>query len=360
MSVSDNQLTAAVFIERIRSGSVAREFLVVASNGFLPVEQADLVAVLAFLSSYPDEEISSNARNALRDLPTRVLLSFAGSSDSPADQLDSLSRAVDDAEVLEAIIRNRVTSDETLRELAARVSVMLQEVIVVNQERILRAPEILDALLSNPQISPDVRRRANEVREEFFDKRQRAELDHTADELQHAFDEDLSPIADLLEQAAAVDATAADVAPKQLPEEETDPERVSAWTRILRMTVAERVQCAFRGGLTERSILIHDRNKLVCNAVIRSPRLTDSEVEAFAAMRNIEDDVLRIIGLSRQFTSKYNVMLNLVRNPKAPIGVVLPLINRLTLRDLKSLGSDRGVSETVRASARRLYTNRKN
>ena len=129
----------------------------------------------------------------------------------------------------------------------------------------------------------------------------------------------------------------------------------STWIRILRMTVGERVQAAFKGDKTTRTILIKDRNKLVCSAVIRSPRITESEVESYAGMRNIEEEVLRLIGMKRDWMAKYNVMLTLIRNPKAPIGVVLPLINRLTLRDLKNLSSDRGVPETVRSSSRKLF-----
>src|SRR5947208_10203103 len=37
----------------------------------------------------------------------------------------------------------------------------------------LRAPEILDALLANPQANADVRRRVAETREEFFEKKAR-------------------------------------------------------------------------------------------------------------------------------------------------------------------------------------------
>jgi hypothetical protein len=49
----------------------------------------------------------------------------------------------------------------------------VQEVIVINQARIIRAPQILDALLENPALTPDTRRRALETREEFFDKKAR-------------------------------------------------------------------------------------------------------------------------------------------------------------------------------------------
>ena len=40
------------------------------------------------------------------------------------------------------------------------------------------------------------------------------------------------------------------------------------------------------------------------------------------------------------------------------MGVVLPLINRLTLRDLKGLKDDKGVSEAVRSLARKMYLQR--
>jgi hypothetical protein len=48
-------------------------------------------------------------------------------------------------------------------------------------------------------------------------------------------------------------------------------------------------------------------------------------------------------------------MVTLCRNPKAPIGVVLPLINRLTLRDLKFLKDDKGVQQTVREMAKKAF-----
>jgi len=91
---------------------------------------------------------------------------------------------------------------------------------------------------------------------------------------------------------------------------------------------------------------------------MRNPRMTDSDAESIAGMRNVDDEVLRLITMRREFISKYGVILALARNPKTPIGVVLPLINRLTLRDLKGLKDDKGVSETVRSSARRLYQQR--
>jgi len=100
------------------------------------------------------------------------------------------------------------------------------------------------------------------------------------------------------------------------------------------------------------------RNKLICSAAMRNPRMNESEVESIAAMRNVDEEVLRLIGTRRDWTSKLPIINALVHNPKAPVGVVLPLINRLTLRDLKSLKDDKGVSEVVRTTARKLFVQR--
>jgi hypothetical protein len=83
--------------------------------------------------------------------------------------------------------------------------------------------------------------------------------------------------------------------------------------------------------------------------------MTQNEVESIAGMRNVEEEVLRIIGMRREWMLKYPIMLTLVRNPKAPVALVIPLINRLVLRDLKGLKDDKGVTEIVRATAKKFY-----
>jgi hypothetical protein len=115
------------------------------------------------------------------------------------------------------------------------------------------------------------------------------------------------------------------------------------------------VLLAFRGDKTVRSILIRERNRLICAATIRNPRMSDTEAEAIAGMRSIEEEVLRLISQRRDWMAKYPIFMALCRNPRTPVGVVLPLINRLTLRDLKGLKDDKGVSEVVRTSARKLF-----
>jgi len=359
-SVPGARLDAASLIQRIGEGQLPREFVIHAARGFLAMAQEDLVAVLAFLSNQPDEEVSGLARTSLSELPPRIVITFAQDVQSPTEQLAWLARATDEPAVIEAVLRNRSTSDDTTSELARQVMPSLQDIVVTNQERILRYPAILESLLANVYLSNDVRRRALEIREEFFDKIARLEAQRkdqeTRIEQEAAAEAEEQAIQDLLEQAVAIEGTPA--SEPNLPQV-TEPEQIQAFSRILKLNVSQRVRLAFKGDKTERSILIRERNKLVSTAVVRNPRLTENEVEAFASSRNLDDEVLRLISMNRQWMAKYPIMRAIIKNPKAPIGVVLRLINRLTLKDLQSLGKDRGVSEVVRRTAYKLVEKRR-
>jgi hypothetical protein len=359
-SAAPTELNAAVVIANIEGGAYPREMILTVARGFLPLPQEDLITVLAFLTESEDEEIASLARTSMSEIPARIVHAFAANENANPVHLALLSHASNDAVVLEALIRNRAVPDAVIVELARRAAPPVQEIIVINQARILRAPEILDALLENPHPSPDARRRALETREEFFEKKARLEALRQAlpDEL---IDDGapLDPIADLLEQALQQEAEGGDASatlPSRAELGDIDEQKGgSIWAALLKMTVSEKVQLAFKGDKTVRMILVRERNRLVSSAAIKNPRISENEVETIAGMRNVEEEVLRIIGNRRDWTSKYPIAAALVRNPKAPVGVVLPLINRLTLRDLKGLKDDRGVSEAVRVNARKLF-----
>jgi hypothetical protein len=360
MSTTSAELSGDLVIGRIDANQFPREVVETIARGFLPLPQDDLIAVLAYLTRSPDADIAAAARTSLADVPSRSIHSFASNESASPAHLAMLMRASEDPFILEALIRNRAVADELVTELASVADAAVQEVIVINQARILRAPEILDALLANPQLSAEVRRRALENREEFFEKKARIAALQMAeevgeDEVMLSLSEE--PIADLLEKA--IEEPEEDAPPAQLMEsEKTDEKKLSIFSQILLMSISEKVKLAFKGGKTERMILVRDHNRLICSAVMRNPRMTESEVEAIAAMRNIAEEALRLITMKREWIAKYSILVALARNPKCPVGVVVPLINRLTLRDLKGLKDDKGVSETARSVARRLYIQR--
>lgn len=357
-SANPVELNATTVIERIESGEYPPQVASTIARGFLPLPQDDLVAVLSYLTTSTDQEIAQSARTSLGEMPSKNIHAFAANENITPAHLIFLMRATEDPAVLETLIRNRSLPDAAVLELAQHSDAAVQEVIVINQARILRAPQILDALLENPKLSTDARRRALETREEFFEKKARQAQEQLPEE---AVAEDLPTfkIADLLDKAEEEDAQGTPQPPLDITElDKQDPDKMNVFQKVLTMSVAEKVQMAFKGGKTWRTLLVRERNKLVCSAVMRNPRMNDNEVEQIAGMRNVDDEVLRLITMRRDWMSKYNIVIALARNPKAPVGVVLPLINRLTLRDLKNLKDDKGVSEAARAHARKLFNQR--
>ncbi len=143
---------------------------------------------------------------------------------------------------------------------------------------------------------------------------------------------------------------------KQAPgENEADKEATAQ--RLGKMSVAERIKCAMLGTREERFILIRDVNRLVAAAVLSSPKVSESDVDAVAKMANVSEEVLRTIAQSRTWLKRYGVVASLAMNPKTPVAVALPLVGRLIERDLKAIERDRNMQEPLRAAARRALQN---
>ena len=81
-------------------------------------------------------------------------------------------------------------------------------------------------------------------------------------------------------------------------------------------------------------------------------------MEAFASMANLTDEILRMIGKSRTFRKNYIVVRNLLNNGKAPLDVTLGILPMLNPVDLKKLGMNKNVPETLRSTAVKLMRQR--
>jgi hypothetical protein len=132
-----------------------------------------------------------------------------------------------------------------------------------------------------------------------------------------------------------------------------DEDEGSTAQRLAQMNVMEKVKAAMRGRREERAILIRDPNRLVSVAVLSSPKVTEAEIESFARMANVGEEVLRVIGSNRQWTKNYGVIAGLVRNPKTPVAISLTLMQRVNDRDVRMLALDRNIPEPVRLAARK-------
>jgi len=384
-------------VQSIISGNAPPTARSAAARGLLPLPQADLLEALVHLTADNDPAIAKAAQETLASQDTGELLQIA-STDKTAPAvlgyLASLPTMV--KEIHEAIAGNANTPDEAIALLARATSnASLIELITLNQQRLIRSPEIIDAVLLNPARSAEAERRAKEVRQEFFEKErgarqiaqelrargnaaaaeffETAELTTLEGELsiddawliaQHIevsdVDIDDSWLARefitemLVETPEQLAANAQAVINAEKLEGDISPERISLIRRIMFMTVKDRVKLAIKGDREARGILIRDSNKIVATGVIHNPRLTDQEVENIAAMRTVADEVLRLIGMNRAWARSYPIIHNLARNPRTPMATAVQILPRIRTKDLNAISLNRNVSEAVRRQAYRL------
>ena len=149
--------------------------------------------------------------------------------------------------------------------------------------------------------------------------------------------------------------------PSDLLEETPPPDRAPTPTlsqRIQGMTVAERIKLALRGGKEARTLLMRDPNRLIRRFVLQNPRLSDEEIIALAKNRTADDELLRLVAESRDWTKNYHVRHALVTNPKTPLVLALRFLASLYERDIRQLAKSKNVSATVSAQAKRIVLQR--
>jgi hypothetical protein len=160
--------------------------------------------------------------------------------------------------------------------------------------------------------------------------------------------------------AAVVAGTDGIVVPTGLVDE---PERGVAVEKTLLqklqdMPVAEKIKLALRGNRETRMLLLRDANRLIRRFVLQNPRVGDDEIIAITKNRSADEELLRIIADSREWTKNYQVRLSLTTNPKTPLVLALRFVNGLGDRDIRSLAKSKNVSATVSAAAKRIVNSK--
>lgn len=337
-------------LSAIENGQAPRRILEFAARGFVPLSPSDLVRAVGSILAQGDPELAALGEETFRSFDHEALLGAVRAPEARPEQLDAVSRRTRDRAVLERVIQHRSVSDGTLVWLARRVPPDLQDVLVTNQSRLLAAPEIVENLFENPDLSADIRRRADEFLEEFFLKKER-EADAALPEAEEVEEAPAPQAGDAAAPSAAQAAAEAAAA-------EAEDDSKDVLFRLGSLPVAQRIRVAFRGNREERLFLVRDTNRLVATAVLKSPKTNEADAEVIANMKSVSEDVLRQIAHRREWMKKYSLMSAIVRNPRSPIDVTLSLVPRLSQRDQTTLSSDRNVPEVVRVTAKRICQRR--
>jgi hypothetical protein len=315
-------LLSTEVLQDMRRGNATREEKLAVCTGGVKLPPPDLAEILSVLAFDSDELISTRAQESILALPIENFVEALHRQQAlePLFEFAAKNLAAKPG-IADALIKNKNCPAEHLVPLVQHLSALGVQSLMDELDRVSDSRELAEALEKSTSITLEQKNQLNELLSDAMP--------------------DIEALADALADA-----------------EPDNERRKTLLQQISTMTVSQRVKFAMKGGSEARRTLIRDNNKVVQRAVLQSPRLTDQEVEAFASMTNLTDEILRLIGKNRNFRKNYNVVRNLLNNGKAPLDCSLGLLPMLNPPDLKKLGMNKNIPETLRATAVKLMRQR--
>jgi len=330
-----------------------------AARGMVPVKGGDLVLLLVQLTADGDPSVSQTASDTLAGLPEGVLLPTC-TEELPGAIFHELAlRFPKNDEVLARLAANHSVADATIVKISTHCPERITEIIAVNQQRLLGAPAIIEALYKNRNTRMSTADRLIELAARhdleiagipMFDELKREVLGQLiAEPSEEPLPSD-NAFSKALEQDSDQNAVEVDTIEGT---EETKQEFVPLQNQIRDMNIGEKIRMALLGNAAARSILVRDPNRVVAMAAISSPTMGESEAKNAAQSREVSEDVLRYIGRKREWLRSYEIKRHLCNNPKTPLALSMTFLAHLRRNDLRALSRSRGIPSPLKQAAKR-------
>ncbi len=344
------------------------------ARAMVPAPPEELVPMLVALSMDPDTSISDAARQSLRSMRADLVQSAARAPLHPA-ALDGLVDAFGrDAGILESVLRNNNTPDETFARLARSVDESLTELIAQNEVRALRFPAIIEGLFLNINArTSTIDRLIDLARRNKLTFEGLPALQHMVEDERYVPGQDKPSdgslfkkiLAESLAEEAAKEAEEAHLPEtEQIKRREIEQEHVeerkssNRAAEMLNMSISEKVRLAVLGSRADRDVLIRDGNRLIHMSAVTSPKNQLKDIVAWSANKQLPENVVIYIANNGKYKRNYNIILNLCNNPKTPLVEAARLMQQLQAKDLANLIKNRNVSGNLRRMAAALRDQR--
>ena len=354
-------------IEMMKQSAVPAGVMRSASRGALAVPPGEMLEILIYLSGHAI--FGEQARMTLAGFDEAGSIAALADPNTSREVLHYfLAPRNRRPKLLPVLFENPAVSEDILAAIAETAS---REVfaMMLASPRVIASAKILKPLLANPNITLEEhgflsQRLSSQGVDEgaevgtVTDTHVLEWLKEHAVELQ-AEENEAKPFAlmggmDETSEAESTEVNAETLEAAKGKGEQSD-ERLSVLQKLARLKVGERIKLAMLGNREERSILIRDSSKLVSSAVLASPKVSEQEIETFANMKNVRENVLRDIARNHKFLKNYVVVRNLCNNPRTPLDLSLSMVKNLLAPDLKTLSMNKNVPETLRKMGLKLF-----
>ena len=336
-------------LEILFSGKAPDTVRTALARGMAPLPPNESLRALVFLTDDSDQEIASSALKTLSELKEDEILPQLKSEDCAPSVLEYFGVISDSDRLLQAIILNPMTPGTLIESLSLSLPPQLLSIVLDNRVRILEYPDILNNIKFSPLATPDIKRLVGEIETEFFGDKKR---EYFVEQRTKKEEEVPISLPDL-----KFEIPKEDLSIDGLPLDDQIRNAVLG-KNLSNLPVREKIRYALFGTREIRTLLIRDTNREISRMVLRSPKITESEIESISSMRGVSEDILREIGNNKDHTKNYSVAHNLVKNPKTPPAISQRLIFKLRSQDLMMLTRDRSISDAVRFHATRTLSQR--
>jgi hypothetical protein len=343
------------------------------AKAMVPMGPKEMSTALFMLTFDPDAPVRETAAKTAAGLPDKILsVALRDETVEPA-VLDYYAAVFAGKDVyVEMLVLNASTPDVAVQRIAAAADEKILEIVAQNQLRMLRHPDIVRALVGNKAARPstvdnvcDFCVRSGLALEDlpaFRTARRRihggSEQDEELAKKVAAEQKNAEARAEAaLEQMGATgpDAEERPVAPGSAEEQAEEQKKLSITQQMMKLSVAKKVEWANKKGNREvRNILLRDPNKLVQLAVLQSSRITDGEIAKVALSRTAQQEVLQYIYNNRQLMKNYQIKVNLINNPKMPVGVSMRFLSSLRMAEVKAVAKNRNVPQGLATAAKKM------
>jgi hypothetical protein len=361
-----NIISKNPLVIKIADGTGGQDLIDMILDRQMPFTEEEYLESLVFLLK--NEAIRDRASGRLKEIAENIKSSYIEKLEANPRVayyvlMEALSKK--NQSIVTKAIRNQALPYEFLLKIAAYGDGHMLEALLDNQIKLIAYPEILDEIEKNSQATAFIKGKIKEFREFYLAvEAEEIPAEQVLEEVKEIMIQEEAEQAKPEEQAQqekeGAEQGEEDEANEPLGFDKVEQKALTILQEINRMNISERIKLALSGSKTQRMILIKDANKMVSMAVLESPKIGIDEVLLLARDRSVAGEIIARVSQRRDWTKNYNVVLELVQNPKTPIKDALGFVKQLHVKDLQLLSRDKNVNPTVRQLAMNYHREKSN
>lgn len=341
--------------------STPLEAKMLAARGLAPLPPVELIYVLFHMLSSNIEKIRDQAFQTLDELPRSMIRMALDNITSPQVLEFIASNYIEDIEILEKVIANRHTPNETISFVAEWCKdTALLTYIGENDTRIIEHKEILEKLKKNPHTPVHIIERLipliePQERPLITKEPEPVKTPPTVKEEEEAKEE----VEEEIEEKTDIEKQKRTRFPRMFVSDNIPEwQKEELYKKIALLSHEEKLELALFGNTTVRKHLIQDPKREVGLNVLKNPKVNDEDISFYSKLRNIHSDILKTIGLDDDWTKRYGVIHSLARNPRTPLFLVLKFLPKLYESDIAKLARSKDIPGSISQAATKLLRQR--